>query len=302
MMPRPLRAAVLSLSPSLALLVALVLSGCEGQASLTPGPAPTAILAQVTATATHTVSNPEPTATIAYRQCPDGMSQQPDEVHSGDLLLSPAQHDLGAIYYQVPDNTPLKPLALPDPNANGPQPSWPKTALGVTDIYFQVCNTSATQTHTVQQVRVKITSFASYTAQLNAWDFCDGWYSRQVGVNHLNCDRGDIGIDPMLQASFGSTTVGLVASATGGLPVSLPPKALIIVGVTLTTPASAPGIYSFAANITSEGATSAYSGATTFLQAPIAHTWSGTACTKPAMISQIPAATNPPTLYICPES
>jgi hypothetical protein len=300
MLPRPLRAAILSLCS--ALLVALLLSGCEGRASLAPGPTPTATLAQATATATHTLSNPEPTATITYQQCPDGMGQQPNEVHTGDLLLSPAQYDLGAIYYQVPDNTPLKPLALPDPSANGPQPSWPKTALGVNDIYFLVCTTSATQTPVLQQVQVKITSFTPYGGQLNAWDFCNGAYSRQAGVVNMNCDRGDIGINPMLQASLGSAAVGTVASAMGALPVSLPPQALIVVGVTLTTPATALGIYSFAASITSDGATSPYSGATTFLQAPIAHTWSGDACTKPAMLSQIPPATNPPTLYICPES
>ncbi len=86
------------------------------------------------------------------------------------------------------------------------------------------------------------------------------------------------------------------------LTLSLPPNSLLTVGVAFTVPTT-PGAYTFVLDAVSGAGTLPYSGSTwPLLNAPIAHMWGGPECNTATMLAQIPAATNPPTPYICPRA
>lgn len=282
------------------IILAVLLAGC-GRAStgaVTPQPSPHA-----TAISTATPAL-EPTFPPKAQPCPGTLRVDPPSAHIGDMVLSAAFANPDGLYYQLPDNTPLNPLKLAVPGSIGPEPdpAWPHTILTATTVYAYICNSSSTQTHTISKIHMRIAAFTPYTAQLNAWDFCSGTYARPAGVTPGNCDRPGFSSDIALQSTFTTTTPGTVTDTTGNYPILFPPNSLRTVGVTFTVP-STPGAYTFSLDATSDVGTLPYSGSTwPLLNAPIAHAWGGPACNTATMLAQIPAATNPPTPYICPKS
>lgn len=245
----------------------------------------------------------EPTLPPKTQTCPSSLSTEPGSVRIGDVVLSTAFVNPDGIFYQLPDNTLLKPLQVPVSGSIGPQPdpSWPKSILTATTVYAYICNASTTQAHTITAMHIKLAAFTPYTAQLSAWDFCSGTFSNGTGVIPTNCDRPGFTTDVALQATLAATSVGTVVDAMGSYPLTLPANTLLTIGVNFVVP-PIPGTFSFAVDATSDVGALPYSGTTALLNAPIAHIWTGPACLTPAMRAQIPAATNPPTLYICPKS
>jgi hypothetical protein len=183
---------------------------------------------------------------------------------------------------------------------------------------FYLCNGSQSTPHTISSVSVRIDTLTPFSGRLLEWPACRSAYSRSF-PGGSGCGGG-FASDEGLQASFpaGAAQGAAVTAAQigtsqtnstspgsppyGPLPVQIAPGRAIalIVGIKLLNPS---GTYTFAVGISLDGAAPAYSQPTRpVLLAPVAQTWTGPACEAPAMQSQIPPATNPPTYYICPAS
>lgn len=306
------RRQTLRLALALITVLAVALAGCGGSTTSARSTSASTVTPRTSTPTVPDGPTPWPTVTPDGTPCGNNMGQQPGVVRVGDLLVAPAFADIGAILYQLPDGTPLQPLKIPQQSSNGQFPGWPISTVGAKDVYAAVCNASTTTAHRVQGARVKLTSFSPYSGQLNAWDYCAGYYARPAGVTPLNCDRGAAPTDEMLQATFASNSpVGTIVAATqsgpppsdgfGPLPAVLPPGIIMFLHLGLTAPV-AQGTYAFAVSVTVDGTQLPFTNAALLLLAPIAHTWNAQACTSSGMLAQIPPATNPPTPYICPTS
>lgn len=310
-----LRRPTMRLALALTLILALALAGCSDSSLAASGNTPTVDpLATTPASAsspTTASSSSQPTVTPNAQNCGDEWSGVTGLTRAGDLLFTPTIPTIDAILDPLPAGVPLQPLKLPQQNATGQYVEWPTDTIGTNSILVSVCNASRTTSHTIQGARVKLANFVAYTSQLNAWDFCAGFYARPAGVTSNNCDRGSAPVDEQLQAVFASTAQpGTVVASTqpggsggsfGPLPAALLPGSAMYLNVTITAP-TAPGTYTFAVSLTVDGASFPYTSNTSLLLAPIAHQWNGQACTTSGMLAQIPPATNPPTGYICPAS
>lgn len=238
-------------------------------------------------------------------------------VVAGDLRVSPTTLGYGQQILRVPDNTPLKPLALPAEGANGQAPrdipGWFYPADdSPPDLLITVCNTSTTKAHTIDSVSVKLSAFTSYGGRLNTWNPCDGAYTRPAGFTPLDCGEGAAIYDEYVRATFDSSAqVGAVAPAaladpaplgnTGPLPAALAPGQSMMIAVFVKAPAAA-GIYTFAAGIVADNAPMPFTAGQRVLLASVAHRWTGKACLSPLMQTGIPANSPAGTYYICPES
>lgn len=302
---------------TLALVCILALTGCSASTSTsvpstTSTPTPTVVAATPTQTAL-------PTADATTRaSC--GFSPTENVTLVGGLAIN-AAHVAHLAYpsWTLPDNTPLKPLAVNYPTQN-PYPDLPLSNPGMHEVGggfdLLVCNTTQT-VHTLTSVSVQIASFQAYSGKLNVWNWCtSNAYDAQYGrVGGGGCGGGDFA-NEWLHATFApDATSGatVVATQTGtgsapGDPSPFPPlpyalaahkTVTVAVGVTVPT---ASGIYRFALGLSVDGAAPIfYSTSEPNLFAPVAQYWGGTGCTDPAMKAQIPAATTP-TYYICPMS
>lgn len=296
-------------------MLCLLLVACGTSGAQTAG-------ASTTATATVTS---QPTATLAPQiatpptsgPCADFASHPPSGgqfVQIGDLIVTPPGFGIDYPAKMVPAGTPLKPLQLvsqqPGDNFTSSPPTNPSMRDSGGGYAFAMCNTSQSQSHTINGVTVAIAAFTAHSGQLNSWQFCDGNYSRAHGAFYGGCGGG-IAFDEALHATFApSATTGASATATqvgtsGGaqpLPVTLAPGKTLDIVIGLTVP-TAPGQYAFAFSLSQDGAAPSLVGtAQPTLFAPIAHKWTGQACTDPAMLAQIPTATDPVTYWICPQS
>lgn len=301
---------------AVAAILILTLSGCSAMSSSTDGGA----AKTQTAVPTFTFTNP-PTSTPTPLPPPCTRSTLRPRVaaQQGDLLLSPTfivpADGPDAFLFQLPDGTPLSPLRLPAPGANGyyygRPSSWPASTIGTSNIIFvALCNSAASATHVLQSVRLTVTSFTPYSAPLNVWNYCEGYYARPAGIIPNSCDRGPVWGDDShqaFQATFPSqVSVGTTVSATDvnaltALPITLPAGRALYLGISVTIPAQ-PGTYTLAVDLTADGATLPATPGGALLFAPIVHTWSAQACQSATMQARIPAATTPPAPYICPDS
>ncbi len=173
---------------------------------------------------------------------------------------------------------------------------------------FVVCNTSQMQTHTLEGVTAKITSFDGYSGQLNTWRWCDNALnSHQQQGSYYDCSGGE-GCRLVLQASFpADATTGAEVNArqtacqdlVGTLPLALGPDKAAMISIGIAPPTAA-GRYTFTVGLQLDGQTIYSSASPVVLLAPIAHRWTALACQQqPAMLSQI-TPTDPETYYICP--
>lgn len=236
---------------------------------------------------------------------------------AGDLRISPTALGYGQPIFQVPDGTPLTPLALPVHGSNGQAPrdipTWFSPAGdSPPDLLVTICNSSATQAHEIESVSVKLSAFTPHSGGLGVWDPCDGTYTRPAGFVATQCGEGAAVYDEYVRATFASdaqvgasvpaSLVDTVSSTSlGPLPASLPPGQSMQVAVFVGAPAAA-GVYTFAVGITADQTMLPFTAGQKLLLAPIAHRWTGKACLSNTMQAAIPA--NPPvgTYYICPES
>lgn len=286
--------------------------------------APPALVGPTATTVPSDVPTVDPTAAKA---CGIQLQKAGPYVRVGDLVVGRAT--LGALSYpsvMLPDGTPLdKPMQVPTAVSNnvwsvaGPLASLPPANPALegngAGYEFSVCNASATAPHVIRALAARILEVTPYTGQLEVWKACDSAYSRQQPGGGGGC--GGMGFyDETMKVSFPSGAgVGATATAkqlssgvadggpsqAGPLPYSLPPLKTITFDVQLA-PLTTPGTYLFAFGLTVDGGQPTYvPSLQAAIHAPAAHAFTGAACQRASMASQIPPATNPPSYYICPE-
>lgn len=297
-------------------MLCLLLAACGTSGTPSAGATTSTVTATTlpspTATATPQIATP-PTSgpCAAFASHPPGAGQF---VQIGDLIVTPPGFGIDYPAKMLPDGTPLKPLQLasqePAQDFTTSPPTNPSMHDGGGGYAISLCNASQSQSHTINSVAVSIASLTPYTGQLSSWQYCDGNYSRAHGAFYGGCGGG-FAFDEALHATFAanattgaSTTATQVATGPGvqPLPVTLTPGKTLDIVIGLTVP-TAPGQYAFAFSLSQDGAAPALVGsAQPALFAPIAHKWTGQACTTPDMLAQIPTATDPVTYWICPQS
>lgn len=293
--------------PVLATIAALLLIGLAatlfavfGRPSPSPAQSstPTATT-QPTATIQPTPT-PQPTQNTGIgvvnsgHPCSTDTSGQTSYVYIGDLKVSKVDFANAYPANELPSNLDrAKPYQLPDNLPNPPNPAVnPETWYGLT-----VCNTSATASHVIRTLTVRIAAFSAYSGPLNSYVFCDSYYQRPNGVAGGGCGGG-LGADEWLRVNFAANaTAGAQVTATQDgtgeappLPVSLGPGQMLFIALRMTLP-TAPGTYTFAFGLNYDAVTSAY---VSTMQPTIfdsdAVKWTGGNCAKPALLSQIPAS------------
>jgi hypothetical protein len=312
--PADVRICLVGTRPLLAFvaLAGLLIAGC--------GAAPSA--------SASTSSTSEPTAVPATpsTSCASGSGNTPNTTprhQIGDLIVTEAQLSLAYPAQQLPDGTPLAPLKLNSnvdlanefPNSPPVNPQLKENPSGYA---FLVCNAAPSQPHVIRSVSVRIASFTPYGGQLNSWQFCDGTFARPQGASSGGCGGG-ASYEEYLHATFptdagAGATVAAAQTGTGTNPApgatqANPLPVMLGLGKTLTfdvgiTAPAAPGLYGFAFGLAIDDQSPTFFSTTQpALLAPIAHKWTGQACEAPAMQAKIPqTVTDPPTMYICPES
>lgn len=287
-------------------LLALALSGCGRTVSalkVTPS-APTET-PTLFPTATPT---PSPTVTPIPTDCVSQLNHAQNLVHSGDLLVS-MEFSLAYPSNKLPDNLPFAPYNMTgftggkiptDPSVN------PNLVLPSGGYWGVVCNASASATHPLTGLSLRINSFTPSPGQVNAWNVCSTTYTRQGGVGGGGCGGG-IADPNCAQATFpagagaGATTPLAPTGCTMiPLPRGLAPGIGFPFNLGIIAP-TAPGTYTFSLGISLDGAAPVYVPVPhQLLLDPSARVWDGQSCTTPAMQSQIPA--NDTAAYICPTS
>lgn len=118
-------------------------------------------------------------------------SQGPYYRIGGELIASTPRFVFAYPAYPMQDGEPLNPYQLNDAAGDGNftqtipvNPAIQQVGAGYG---FFLCNTSASASHVVSTFLARIVSFTPYTGQLNAWQPCDGSYSRTRGVVKPEC-------------------------------------------------------------------------------------------------------------------
>jgi hypothetical protein len=307
------------------LLIVVVTAGCGRQpsASLATAQAPTA-----TPTTAEPSLTTQPTVDPAFlAQCHAQNVPANAITQSGDLLIFKPTDAFNDPAVRLPDQTPLKPLQVDTQVSNnalrgtaqvaGATAVNPGALTGTTRGFafiVSICNASASATHVIQSVSVRIDTLTPFSGQLNVWSGCDLAFSRQdPNVGTGGCGGG-VSTDEQVKAAFpAGARAGASATAKqvgfsetsnnpplGPLPFHMSPGRVAYLWVGISVPDMA-GTYAFSSGFQVDGAPTAFGPtADPYLAGPVAHTFSGAACNAPAMLAQIPPSTTPETYSICP--
>jgi hypothetical protein len=306
-----------------ALTLVLLLSGCGASSSTTVGQSAEARTEEALAQATpvNTATN-QPYATVPISPqnieqpgCPAvGDGSVPPLYEMVDGLKVSIPQRWASLDFQselMPNNLPTAPYKVPltatqaqDITTFHPNP--PVNPSLDTGYAVEVCNvTSASQT--VTSLSVTITSFTPSSGPVTVWHLCqDGPYDTATKSNVGGCG-GSAGITDSLAATLPGDRTGAsapaIANANGGGPT--PPFAIdpnqSIVFLIAVDGLTSQGTYSLSFGLSIDGSapTTLAPSDGAFLIAPAAIIWTGTACQTPAMLAQIPAASQD-TYYVCP--
>ncbi|MGO8951601.1 MAG: hypothetical protein ACLQUY_28900 [Ktedonobacterales bacterium] len=290
---------------AVALTLGMVLSGCGSSANATGGH----IAATSTATTVPTAI-PLPTATtdpatVEFAGCavPDALAPaQPQYIAVGDLNVTAPLIPPGLDYAgeAIPNDEPSAPYQIaasavtnfqPDPAVNPPLS---------TGYLLQVCNQSSVA-QTLTSFSVAIANFTPSSGPVTVWQNCqNGPYDAAVKQTTGGCGGGIGGVD-YVAATLPSDSSGASAPVTGlSLPLTIAPNKSITFLITMNGLTSQ-GTYALTFDLGVGGASPASLAPSdgSFLIAPSAIVWTGTACQTAAMLAQIPAATQD-TYYVCP--
>jgi hypothetical protein len=214
----------------------------------------------------------------------------------------------------MPNNEPYAPYHVPltkteaeEAGAFHPNPPVnPSLSMGYA---LQVCNQTSAS-HTVTRLNVNIASFIPSSGPVTVWHICGGGaYDAATKYTTPGCGGAFGGVD-LLAATLPSDSTGASASTTAdtkyqhgrGLnpPIAIDPNKSIVFLVAVNGLTSQ-GTYALNFSISVDGAapTTLTPSDGSFLIAPSAIVWTGTACQTPAMQAHIPAATQD-TYYVCP--
>ncbi len=299
----------------LAVAATLLLAGC-GVPAKKPSPSPTSTPVTVT-----------PISQAAY------------EAACGKAAWGQQAYRIGALYFsqgfaltypsrKLSEGIAQRPLQLADPtgaqtvDAQIPpeppvNPVMDKPGSGFVVWICNPATATANQSATVRAAALRIDSFATYSAHVDSWNICDGYYTRSDpnGVAGGGCG-GAILADEFLHATFpmdaGAGAVVTAAQTGTGtdpntnqpkppLPVTLQPGKTLSLVMSVTMP-TRPGTYAFSLGLAIDQQAPGFAPVgQPALFAPSAQKWSGKGCLSPNMQAQIPTAVTPPSYYICPE-
>lgn len=297
----------------LAALLAVALAGCGGAGAASIGTGG----AQATATPAPTAAA-TPLPTVNLPAACHNMNDGP-YVQVGDLVASPVTSAFVNNADQIPQGAPNQPLKISTngqiPNIN-PSAS-PIGSSGKGYMIFSICNSSTSQTVSLQSVQARVASFTPFSGALAGWNACnDGYYdANQQSASSGGCGGGYLANEYM-QVTFpsgagvGDSVAGKVISTGSAqpgdpnpypaLPLSIAPGQVVSLAATVTVPTT-PGTYTLAFGLGIGSASPVYFATTSpSLYAPITQEWSGQNCTTSTMKSQIPEPAPQGTLYICP--
>lgn len=306
-------------------LLTLLLAACDGS----PSQAHTS-QSQATLTPTLSQHTSTPTATTggAHARVNCASSRYFAEVQPtriGDLIfaLEPPNYFMGG-GVQLPDAAPLVPYQVPGQFYSSLLLQGRVATASAADQFpsgyvLAVCNTSATQAHTLDDVYMRIDRLTPYTGHLNEFacgeraytrsqvsggSGCGGSYDRHLrAVFPAGAAVGTVGTTSDVGSDGNSSDInGYPPTRFGPLPVTLQPHLGIVVRIESVLPgASATYVFSFGLGV-DEAAPIYGPTSPPVLIAPAAREWTGDACQAPAMQQDIPPASpsGTATFYVCP--
>lgn len=213
----------------------------------------------------------------------------------------------------MPNNEPNAPYQVPlsaseVQQAGAFHPNPPVNPSLATGYAIQVCNQTSAS-HTVTGLSVNIASFSPSSGPVTVWHICqDGPYDAATKQTTGGCG-GAVGQVDTLTATLPNDSTGASAPAavnaqahsTGpNPPIAIGPNESVVFLVAVDGLTSQ-GTYALTFSIRIDGAAPATMAPSdgSFLIAPSAVVWTGTACQTPAMQAHIPATTQD-TYYVCP--
>jgi hypothetical protein len=297
-------------------LLCVMLAGCAGSKPKAVGKLTTHPTATTIPTATPGAPTPTdivaPTFPPQTTACSTALfsNQSLGYAQQGDIIVGALDFQAPSYPgYQLPANLPFAPYKVDTSfgGKGGAGPAGLPLSNPSTGFGLFLCNASATQTHTITSVTLKVAAFTPYSGTLNEVRACAMVYSRPGGTSGGGCGGG-AAWDMQLTGAFpASAPVGTEitmqnsVSSNTSLPATLQPNQTFYIVLSPTLPQLS-GTYSYQAGLGIDGAPATYisGGTTPALYAPVTHSWDGGNCLSAAMQAQIPPATNPPTAYICP--
>lgn len=237
--------------------------------------------------------------------CSSDTSGRTRYIQIGDLKVSQVSFGLAYPANALPANLdPSKPYQLPDNLPNPPNPPVNPLTSNGGGYGLTVCNASGSTSHVIRGITVRIAAFTAYNGTLNTYMFCDSFYQRPNGLGGGGCGGGST-FDEQLQASFAAdattgarvTTTQVNAGNAPPLPVQLGPGQMLVINMGVMPPTAA-GTYTFAFGLNYDSVVSApVSTMTPTIFDSAAIKWTGSNCTAPALLSQIP--TGATGKYVC---
>ena len=315
-----------------ALTLTMNLSGCgaastpaRGQAAAaSTATAATLASAAAAASTAAAAATPFPTATtdpamVEAPGCP-AFSTGPDAPQFGTvdgLKISIPQRwaSLDAPEELLPNNLPNAPYQVPLTRSEAEQagafhPNPPVNPTLSDGYAIQVCNDTGAS-HTITSLSVSIASFTPSSGPVTVWHICqDGPYNAATKQTTPGCG-GAFGQVDWLAATLPHDSTGATATATANAqwhsngptpPFALGPNKSVVLLVAVNGLTSQ-GTYALSFGLSVDGAapTKIAPSDGSFLIAPAAIVWTGTACQTPAMQAHIPPSSQD-TYYVCPPS
>ncbi len=287
-----------------ALTLGILLSGCGASRTTTVGR-----IATVAATDTPLPTETTSPAAVELAGCPPvpDTPTQPQSVAVGALNVSVPERVFDWPSELMPNNEPNAPYQIAASAVNNYAPNPPINPSLLTGYELQVCNRTSAS-HTVTSLSVIIARFTPSSGPVTVWHICDGPYDAATKRTTGGCG-GALGPSDFLAATLPSDSAGASAPTTANArsqrngpnpPIAIDPNESIVFVVAVNGLTSQ-GTYALSFGISIDGAapTTLTPSDGSFLMAPSAIVWTGTACQTPAMQAQIPAATQD-TYYVCP--
>jgi hypothetical protein len=200
---------------------------------------------------------------------------------------------------QMPNNLPSAPYQISASAVNNFAPNPPVNPSLSTGYLFEVCNQTGVA-HTLTSMQIVIASFTPSSGPVTVWHLCqDGPYDAATKQPSGGCGGGVAAT--ALSATLSGDSAGASAQVEGlDWPATIDANKSIVFVIAVNGLTSQ-GTYSLSFGLSVDGAapTQVTPRDGPFLIASTAKVWTGTACQTPAMLAQIPAASQD-TYYVCP--
>ncbi len=287
-----------------ALTLVMVLSGCGAAVAGGQGAVENVATAAPTSTPFPTATEDTAASVVQSPGCPPlSTPTQPAYVAVGALSVSIPQRLDSYPSALMPNNAPSAPYQVPltasELQVGAFHPNPPVNPQLASGYVIQICDRTGAA-HALTGMSVRIASFTPRGGAVTAWHICqDGPYDAATRQTTPGCGGGFAGA--RLTATLSSDSAGASASVTGAAwPVTIGPNQSIVIAVAVNG-LSAQGVYTLSFGVSVDGAAPVALAPSdgSFLMAPSATVWTGTACETSAMLAQIPASSQD-AYYVCP--